>query len=435
MPFAAKLIRFILFMITFTLWTYGVSKLWARFQESITQKGFSFWLQEIMVLFPLGGLFLFVFILSGYFDNKVFFGLVIASHLGIIISAVLWKLFGSIDSQWITRGLWAGAEFGMKNPWAIIPGGIISLLIFILYPIIMLIVYITYPILSPDSTIVIFRYTLLSLFIPGWISLSTTLIGVLSDKNLEENTRSRYLINQIGGLVPMALMLSLLFWTFKGTDQLSINILTPNTSIVVIIIIFFVCSILLPYVIGTLHAKKWHIHLLEREKEWIAKTVDVLDFPVPSNYVPKLRVLCSDIEVDYRDFEASDLMVKRGIEILQGKEPEDLPGNVIFAFKDSHDLDHRFKYVSFLEKLWEEIKSIIDEFEKMEKIEELKNLASSFSQHLHSRLTELGEEIKIKGTATPALLGGLSFIFIGIMSAILSGFGKWIIENFVHSVH
>ena len=432
---------FITFLIVYTVWIVAVYKLSYRLQNNLL-RGKALLTQEMLLLATVLGFFVFIWILSGYLNIKLIGLFLLAAHLGTIIMAILWALSGSVDIRWGPRAIWAGGEFGMKHPWMMMTTSVISLIAVIAYPVIAGIVYFSHLVPSHRVTVLIFRYTLLALFISSWIAMLPILIGVLSSKNVDKGTRTRFFVAQIGSLVSNALFLALTFWAFgiagRGYEFSVSGIpFTFSPLLISVVFAFFICTVLIPYGIGTHQAKKWKIHLLERQLGWVRKLLNILDFPIPPSYIPKLTELDSQIKAEYHRFAESDVMVKIGQETKQiefSSRPRWGYRNLILAYQACRDLDPRFNYVDFLIQLRYKIKDIIFEFKRLGSETDLIEAATVCAKAYHSQKDELSKAIEATKQAKPIVSVGLATITSMIVGSILSEFGEWIWDIFMQAI-
>lgn len=259
------ILAFLGFLVVYVAWLWASNSLMNRVKQSILVNE-TFWSAELSNFLGLTAIFSFIFILSGYFDWRLvaaFFG---AAQIGVVMSAVLGGLLGSSTSKWGARSAWAGAEFAMKHTLLMVGIMGLAMLIVIAYPVAAGISY--FGLSAGEVPTRIFQYTLSMLFLVGYPLVLFVLIGALVSENLDEETRTRFFINQLSTLVPNALWIALLFWSFgiAGDGQkLSVGSVPLELSplLLGVLIGFFVLTVLIPYFIGAQRAKQWRTTLLE----------------------------------------------------------------------------------------------------------------------------------------------------------------------------
>src|SRR4051812_7324736 len=106
---------FFLFLLAYCAWLWGLNLLAKRFQRDLIL-GKSFWNGEAALVLSIVPQFLFVYLLSGFFNWKLVVLFLVVAQVGAILGLIISQLLGSATSNWGARGTWAGGEFGMKQP-------------------------------------------------------------------------------------------------------------------------------------------------------------------------------------------------------------------------------------------------------------------------------------------------------------------------------
>jgi len=433
---------FIAFVIALIAWILASGYLLKKFTKDVLH-GKYFLANELMLFLAIFGLFGFVWLLSGFLSIKLIILFILCSHIGSIITGILWRLIGTTDIPWAASSTWTGSELSVKYPWVFPLVTILSTLLFIAYPIVSGIAYFSNPIPSPRVTILIFRYTLIVMYGTGLGTLLPTSISTISSKNLDEGTRLRILLNQGGGLIGIAFIIALIFWAFgitgKGYNfEIGGIPLTMSPILIFVILGYFTFTILLPYFVGAQQAKKWRINLLEKEKGFLSNLLEVLEFPTPSQYRPKLEQLQNALVSEENQIVENEAMVKLGIEIEGIESPASLPWekrNLIKAYKDSRDLEPRFTYLDFIRYLKNKIGEILTELAKLKKGTDKVNRAREFAQPFHSQKNDLANSIEVKKKAKPIVNTALVGIVLAIIVPLLNEIGKWIWLTFMQTLN
>lgn len=105
---------FVGFLVIYVVWLIVTLKLTNKLQGDLL-RGKTFFVTELMILINWSGFFAFNWILSGFFDISLFGLFLIASHLGAMISGVLWAIVGTPRTEWGARIMFAGAEIAVSE--------------------------------------------------------------------------------------------------------------------------------------------------------------------------------------------------------------------------------------------------------------------------------------------------------------------------------
>jgi hypothetical protein len=430
-----RILVFIVFLVVYAGFMWVASALSTHTTRAMLVNK-TFWNTQLTIFLGFGMLFTFVFVLSGYFNARLLAALFGASQIGVLLAAILGGLLGSATSKWGAHGQWAGGEFGIKHVPLTLGLMVLTMLIFIAYPVLAGISYFGLP--AGDLPVRIFQYTLCVLFLGGYPVLLLILIGVLVSENLDEETRTRFLVNQLASLVPNALWVALLLWSFgiMGAGQdLTIGSVSLALSplVIAVLISFFLLTVLIPYLIGAQRAKQWRTTLLKKRQSWMEKLEDVLETPAGSLYLPKLFTLQQSIDQEIEEFVASDPMIAYSIQIDQGVIPPTVKA-IAPAYQLARDLDPRFKHLDSLRLISGKISEIRADLGKLATEQALEKAAKDWTKYLHPRKEELSKELSLtKKTNTPALLI-LSGVIVPIFSVVLSEFAKWLWGYFSKSL-
>lgn len=433
MSLLLKIPLFIVFLLAFIVWSIVSLYLINKFTKDLLQ-GKIFWSTELNLLYTIFALFGFVWLLSFTFSIKLFILYILCFHIGFVITGILWRLIGKTDIPWAASLIWTGSELNIKYPLASQVTNIICFLLLVAYPIVIGITYFSNPIPSTKATILIFRYTLIFIYGASFIVLLPSLTSTLSSKNLDEDTRLRILVSQGGGMIINALMIALIFWSFEITGkgynlQVGGISLTISPVLILVIFVFFVCTILIPYFIGAQQGKNWRINLIEKKKGWFNNLLEVLGFPISSQYIPKLEELQNYLISEEKEFVENDLMIKKGIAIDEVESTEDL--NVLEkAYKESREYEPRFCYLDFLRHLKKEVEEIITELSKKKKDADKVEMATAFTQPYRSKKDDLDKTIDSERKFKPIVSTAFVGLVLAIIVPILNGLGDFIWSTF-----
>lgn len=422
-----RILAFLGFLVVYVAWLWASNFLMKRVKQSILVNE-TFWSAELSNLLGLAAIFSFIFILSGYFDWRLVAAFFVAAQIGVVMSAILGGLLGSATSKWGARSAWAGAEFAMKHTLLMLGIMGLAMLIVIAYPVAAGISYFGLSVAEVPVPTRIFQYTLSMLFLVGYPLVLFVLIGALVSENLDEETRTRFFINQLSTLVPNALWIALLFWSFgiAGDGQkLSVGSVPLDLSplLLGVLIGFFVLTVLIPYFIGAQRAKQWRTTLLEKQISWMGKVEDILESPASSVYLPKLAALQDSLDQEIAEFPRTDPMIAACIQIDQGVISQELE-EMAPAYRLARDYDPRFRHLDWLRKMSEKIGEVRADLGKLVTEADMEKAASEWTNYLHPRKLELRKELGQAGKTRTAAVLMVSGFITPIFSGVLSEFAK-----------
>jgi len=208
-----KILAFVVFLIAFVVWALGVAFCTLKLQKDLLE-GRSFWSGELTLLVTYVGFFGFIYLLSGFWSLRLVLLFFIAAQLGALIGYVLNVALGAQSEKSGMRALWAGKEIDIKFPRLTMVGQILSGLIFLSYPVVAGVLYFHHVWSSEALKILIVKYSLLLLILSGYPLFIAIMMSILASENLDEDTRQRFFINQLCGMIPTALFVALAIWAF-----------------------------------------------------------------------------------------------------------------------------------------------------------------------------------------------------------------------------
>jgi hypothetical protein len=225
---------FIIFLLTFGVWL-RVSGMLGQKAKSDAINNRTFWNAQLSNLLSTAALFVFVFILTGYFNWELVAAYFVASEICLMLAAVLSGLLGSPTSQWGVCSYWAGFEFGRENARALQGLFMFAALLALAYPVAVGISYFRLP--PTELPLRIFQYTLLVTWLPSfWVSL-VVIGGVLASENPGEETRTRCFTDHLSNQLLNALRGAILLWSvglFGAGQRLRLGSVSQEFSPVVL---------------------------------------------------------------------------------------------------------------------------------------------------------------------------------------------------------
>lgn len=325
MHLATKIFYFIAFVVVFI--GIQVANAWmlqAILKKSSADKAPSvFLVQEGSLLTNYVGFFIIIYLLTGFWSWPLSLAFVASAHLGLIFGLLLWGFLQSGETRWLARAGWAGGEWGLKNPLIMVLIGGVSILILVGYFIFAGIAYFHID-ASPALTATIFQYTIV-FTVFGMLISSITSMPMLLSGNVDENTRTRYLVNQIGALVPTALFLALALLFFAGQPVETAQILTVRfLPVVVLLLGYFVLSTLFPYLLGIRRARNQSLALLGQRKGWLEELWNILSKPSSAHYLERLEGVKTEIAAAEDDLARTDKMIEWGKQIDSNTAPPEI---------------------------------------------------------------------------------------------------------------
>jgi hypothetical protein len=254
------------------------------------------------------------------------------------------------------------------------------------------------------------------------------LIRALVLESLDEGTRVHLLINQVGGLIPNALWLAVLFWSFDvGVAGWSFDVgaasLCVSPMLLGALIVLFVIPVFLAFLIGGQRAKHWRSSLMAKQQQWIARLRDVLEVPVGSLYVPRLTDLRTTLDAEIAGFIEGDPVISFAAQVDQGMTPPELK-SFVPAYELSRDSDQRFRHLVWLRETSTTLGMIIDDLSKLTKDAAWEKSAKEWVHYLQPREEALKKEHEVaRKTRTPVVIIG-SLVLLPILNVVVTAAGK-----------
>ena len=420
-----KLLTFILFLLVYAGWlalTYVLTQILGK---PGTRGARLFWVTEAMIVLSIVGPFLMIYLLSGLWSLQLVLIFLAAAQLGIGVGYLLNVWLGSSSERSRSRMWSAGVEIGFKHPFMVYAVYLPASLILVVYVVMGAVIHFRYPWNSQVLQVAAVKYTLIGvIFVPN-IPQWTQMAMILASEDLDENTRQQVLINQLTGIAPTALFISLALWAFGvGSADLPITFATMaksfSTRVTILVLAFPILLYMLPYLIGTQRGNRFRTKLLSKRSEFTAKLADILGTPLPARYVPDLTTLRGEVGTELQNIvEASPVLQ------LHAAKPEDIPpalaGGMYFV-EDSKTVDPRFRHLDELTKFQGELDDIVTDLQAKSAIGVVRE-AERWSRKYENRKAELAHAMD-NHAAKPAVLLAVGTLFSALISSILSDVGK-----------
>jgi hypothetical protein len=433
-----KVLLFVLFLVAYVAWAVASAFCLKRVQSDLVE-GKSFWNGQLMILDGLAGFFGSVYLLSGLWSLKLVLLLFITSQLGILAAWVLSLLLGAPYQIAGIRTLWAGKEFDLKYPVGSPVLGLSCGAMSWIYPIVAGILFFHHPWASSTLEILIVKCTLLLLSLPGYVLQVIVIGSVLASENLDDDTRQRIFISQSVGLIPAAIFVALAFWAFGlGGKPLDVGFLgvpagTLSLQTLVLLLILFAATILIPFLVGTQRARRRELGLQKEIRSQFAEVEDLLGVPTPSLYLDELAQLRVQIDAVKEQFTTADklLLFERNTRL----NPNDAPATdqlMSDAIGKTRALDARFRFLDDLSKLQGDLDKVVAEIQKRP-ADKVEDAARQWSERFKSRKDDVSKIIDSASSRKPWLLATagtlVSAVVLDIVSEVAKTGWQWIMHT------
>lgn len=407
--------------------------------------GKSFWFQEKVLLLNYSMIFVFVYLLSGFWNWALVAAAFSAAHLGIAAFFGLSALLGREEDRYYDRTLVAGAEVAqLNNRYRGIPLFVLKAIMAILwlgYLVSSVWIYFYSSLSGSDRAILVLQTTLIAILFRGFIGNLSYLLPLLLSRNLDEDTRARVFVEVLASMIPQAILFAFAFSGFSETGKdwrhITSALLSASSLYTWMAIVgLFVVVVFLPFIIGRYRAKAWRDHLARRRRKWLTRAATILAVPTSADYVDRLRELRGEIAQEQNELLTSDQMAALG-EAFQCENVASVDPAariLIDAHLSCREIDPRFAHLDWLAAFAEgrefglgRISADIDaKASEAEKIQ----LAKRWSKEFRLRKTEQEEDRKFDADSRSPVLVIVTAIVTPISSAILGGIGTYLWKLF-----
>jgi hypothetical protein len=423
-----KILLFLFFLVAYGLFAWAGLMSLKKVQNDLLV-GKSFWSSELLLLVNLGGFFGLIYLLSGLWSLRLVLLMYVASHLGGLGAWVLSAILGAHSERVGLRAVWAGKEIEIKHPIAMKSLTALTGVLALSYPIVAGVLFFRHQWATPALQIVIVKYSLLLLNLSGYAVAMIVVMIMLASENLDENTRQRIFISQLGGMIPTAIFVALAFWAFGfGGKPLAFDFMgisrTISPQTLLLLLLFFATTILMPYLVGTQRAHRTNLDLLENIRNYVAELAGILEAPTGSLYITKLTELRDKVIITQEKFTNDDALLTLEKGIRQDTDQisaEDKP--MVDALEKTRDLDPRFKFLDDLGKFKKELEEIVADLQKRTEAT-VEAAAEHWGKKYEIRKAELVKEIETARSRKPLITVGVGALVTTVISGILSEVAK-----------
>ena len=420
-----RVLIYILFLIAYGLWVAASTFATQKMQKDVP-KGKSFWGSELLILLGYGGFFGFTYLLSGFWNTRLVLLFLLSAQAGIVVAYVFNVATGGRDDQTGKRGMWAGGEMGIKNETAMKISQILMAAVFLAFPIVAGVFYFRHPRGSDELKMMMIKYQLVQQIL-AYIPVLLLFSAVLASENLDEDTRQRYFINQLSGMIPMTPYLALAVWVFGigGTLQKfdpSAAARTFSVRTLLLVLGVFVALILIPSVLGTMKAGRKRIALLSKEREYAAKMQDILISPTKDLYAARLQKIKESVAKERADLVENDQLLRLAAE-LEGLQVPEQMRPFADALSETKDMDPRFKLLEHFRQVEKDSDEVVSNL-AARSADTVETAAAVWGKKFENRKNELSEEIKSTKDVKPLVFAVLGTLTSLVLSSFFGEVGK-----------
>lgn len=413
------ILRFILFLISIFAF-FAISRVTSK-RVSLQRPIMS---SELLIISGSIFIIIFPYLLSGFFDLKLYVFIFGGLQASVILSSVLIFVLGTKEPQkkLLSRFVLHYLEIVMNHPIIYLVTICWILIVLIGYFIFVSYVYFTNPFGSQEAIKPIMVATLLYGFLATTPLLIIFNLSALTSKNIDRDTRNYIFCYSFGGIVPPLIYLSIPF-LFLGIEYDKIIFavggvkLTILYMLLIAFMLYFVFFTVIPQAYGMQAHKRARIADYNTIISWLDKVIEAFRHPRLPDMIDKLTNIKNELEREIAHYKDENPW----IESYESQEVESLG-----LTADVLELDKRFVYYDFLEKMRRDILNLINiEYKTVSDpyllITYSTNDKDTFSKKKHNYEEEMRgiKEQKWVGTIT------ISIIFSAILAALV---GKYSIS-------
>lgn len=388
---------------------------------------------ELMILISNVFFFAFVFLIGRFINLSILLISIAASNIGLLIGLISWSLLGNPKVPYKATGAWAAHNLSLNNAWINKYISIIGLVAAIVYPV-FIGIYFFRDIPVEDLRLLAVRCTVIFI-LSSYLVLMPVILNGLSAGYVDEDSRSRYLIAQFAGLIPNALFISMLFWTFNAGDtgkQVAMGGVSFSFDPLLfgVLMVFFLLFLLLPYFIGIQQAKRLKSELFAQKNKILQNLVDDVELAAPGTVIPKLDEAITMLQNNYKQLVEENKGISLGLTLDQANSTA-LNRNeryIYDIYQLARPFDKRFEYSDFLAGTYENVVNLKNALGDPANAGAYDNIQKKYADHFKSLRKELNDEQDKKGRSNPVLWIAIVGILSPFISQALTEIGKWLIE-------
>lgn len=431
-----KILSAIVFLTAFVIWVSLIQVIMRPTMKSGALP--TFWRRQGLALLSSLGIVTFIFLVSGYFNPAMLGLLVGADELAVLVGSALQKVFGPSGGKAQDRIRWENGELTSKYLVGLGLVMIVPMFAGLAYPIISIVTLFRHT--GSELTTHIFLYTFILLFCSGFFATIPIIIFTLASEDLDEPSRTWIFLGQLPSLFSVALYLCVMLSAigFRETGlRISLGSLTTVLSpqILLIVLGYFILVVLVPFLVGSLRARKRRIELLEKRITLLDQFLETLDSPIVATHVSDLETVRKGITAEREQLSQRDKMIGWADAIDQGQPVPKALEQVADAYKASKLLDPRFGFLDWLGKLSTNVENALVDLSSRPDPSDRKKAAENWANAYHLKHEEVDKQIvATRGTKLPASFL-IATLFTPVITAVAEEFGHWIWTVFSQGLH
>ena len=426
------ILRFIIFLIIFFA-VLVIGKYLAKKQLMLTRQR-PIMSSELSIILGLIFLIIVPYLLSGFFDLKLYAFIFGGLQTSVILSLVLMSVLGTKEpkKKLLSRFGLHSFETAINHPriarvlmfWSLIV--LIGYLIFLSY------VYFTNPFGSQEAK----KYIMVAALLWGFfLAIPTSIMLILSaliSKNIDRDTRNYLFCSSFAGIIPSLIYVSIPF-LFLGVEQDKIIFavggvkLTTFYMLLIAFMLYFVFSTVIPHAYGMQAHKRARIADYNDITNWLDKVIEAFRHPHHTNdVIDKITNIENELEREIHHYKDENPFIDVVIRIESSESQEvEFPSLIADSLRviadsigDARELDNRFVYYDFLETMRRDILELITAYKNIDSsllLTYSANDMSIFGDKKHKYEEEMREITKQKWVGTVTI----SFIFSAILGALV----------------
>lgn len=426
----SEVLIFIAFIVIYTLYVWTTYILVTKYINRLDKDRLID--HELIIVIPNIFLFAFLFVIGRFFNLYIVLISILFSNIGMLLAFIIWALLGSPKVPYKAIGGWAGCNFGIKNIAVSVIFQVLSLLWLMAYPVVIGIYY--FKSSSIEETR-LFNVQATTIFILGaYILTLPFIVSGLSSSFIDEDSRARFLVSQLAGLIPNALFISLLFWAMKPVQGTELSFGNVSVSfhplLFTILMSFFIVFFLLPYFVGVQQAKRLKHEYATLKNEILDHVIEAIDLPTSEAITARVEHAEDFISSKYQQLAADDKGVELGVRYDDPNIVNDIPKQEEFIYKCytlARPYDSRFIYYDFLNETYQKVVELKDRIINETNAATVKEVLGVYSAYFARQKKELNDQHDKHGDKNPVLWLGIIAVASPIVSQVTTEFGKYII--------
>jgi hypothetical protein len=322
-----KLLWYLLFLFMYIVATSAFGAVAAKFKRS-TQT--PLWLLEVTQFSAAALLYLTTLLLARYSSFLIVGFYFLSSQVAILLDAMFNATeVGREKGRYQGEVRWGAMCFALNHRQLTVLVGLVGLIGYIAFPVLAGIAYFSNAVPSENATVGVIRAALLTLFVGGMVLMLPTQVGVSFSENLSAPVRRRFFFSLSASLLPNGLLLAILLSTFNIPESKTAHSsagfhLTYSPLMLIILAAYFVLTLLVPTVLGSMRNTRWHRQLTGEQEQALAKAIEILRTPQASSYTIEVSNLIDGLQKSRDTSVSIDKSLAFGLRLDEVKAQLDL---------------------------------------------------------------------------------------------------------------